>query len=56
MPTTEANKNSSVKDVDLSEESAYQVSKNIKVLSPKHKTRTFIEFLQPFEIRVTSNT
>ena len=31
-----------------------QVSKNIIALSPKHNTRTFIEFLQPFEIRVTS--
>ena len=55
MPTT-ATYNSSGKEVDLSEESVHQdqVSKNIIVLSPKHNTRTFIEFLQPFEIRVAS--
>ena len=53
MPKT-ATYNSSVEEVDLSEESVYQVSKNIIVLSPKHNTLTFIEFLEPFEIIVTS--
>ena len=55
MPTT-ATYNSSGKEVDLLEDSVHQdqVSKNIIVLSPKHNTRTFVEFFQPFEIRVTS--